>query len=338
MDFGAAEPVAPEDVASWIPVVERAGSKLLREIVSRTSDRSGCRWSKVKGMRRLLHIRSLTSLVSSELSRRHVILERGVIHEQGWLYPIAKRREGQFQRRPKSISAGHLDQGTRFGFHTAVLRFHRSSGEHTRPSASDWNVVRSRTLTEQDEMMLEEAEKQDSVNLNAEFDDTGCEQKDAGAAAAGQTACDDVGRTCSRRSVRKMTRGLWVQKMRKSLIIRGGVAAERPGGDPEVLGGEEEARDPLRQLVPSLPSPEEVRRHRVSRGVRSAWQDRLMIGLTSLLIELESCWQCQKYMPATVSHVTTQEESTRPMTGRRRRRWHTSSRSRVPIKNGLPNR
>ena len=43
---------------------------VLREIFSRTSDRSGCKWSQVEA-----HIRSLTSLIRSALCRKHVILE-----------------------------------------------------------------------------------------------------------------------------------------------------------------------------------------------------------------------------------------------------------------------
>ena len=55
------------------------------------------------------------------------------------------------------------------------------SGEHTRPSATHWNVVRSKEVIEHDETVLDEVEMQDSANLHAEFDDAGYKLKDVGA-------------------------------------------------------------------------------------------------------------------------------------------------------------
>ena len=101
--------------------------------------------------------------------------------------------------------------------------------------------------------MLEEAQKQDSVNLHAKLDDTGCEQKHAGVAAAEQTAMEGkktmVNPVRSGRGKNRavkwadmleeeedgMTRGLKVQKMRNACCR--GKARKRP----EVLNGEKEA-------------------------------------------------------------------------------------------------
>ena len=113
MDSGAADSVAPEDVASWIPVVESPGSSRGQHYLTASGDRLPNLGLKPLQVFTGEGNETTTSYqiadVRSAVCRRHVTLETWYSRRRVALSDRQTEREDQVQTTPTCISAGHLD-------------------------------------------------------------------------------------------------------------------------------------------------------------------------------------------------------------------------------------